>query len=406
MSAIQILATIVAAAPVGIAVCAYAVYPAVLWLIASRRSTPSYSPQPMVWPYVTVTVPVYNAAGSIRATIEHLLDLDYPRDRLQILVISDASDDDTDDIVRSFAERGVELLRLPERRGKTVAENAALSAALGEILVNVDSTILIPRDSLKNLVRVFEDPEIGVASGRDVSKGDAERRGTHAESGYVGYEMWIRDLETKVGSIVGASGCFYASRRTIHEAALPPALSWDFASALNARAQGYRSVSVPDATCIVPRATEIRTELRRKVRTMARGLGTLFYYRELMNPARHGSFALMLITHKALRWLPYLLAPFAYVALWILAIESDLARLVLGLTSAGIIAGVVGIRWRRARLPKAIALSGFVVAVFCAGFLAWVAAFRQTQLATWEPTPRPPVKPDANPDRLQAQLSV
>lgn len=406
MSAIQILATIVAAAPVAIALCAYVVYPATLWLIASRRSTPSYSPQPMVWPYVTVTVPVYNAAASIRATLDHLLDLDYPRDRLQILVISDASDDDTDDIVRSFAERGIELLRLPERRGKTVAENAALSASLGEILVNVDSTILIPRDSLKNLVRVFEDPAIGVASGRDVSKGDAARQGTHAESGYVGYEMCIRDLETKVGSIVGASGCFYASRRTIHAEALPPALSWDFASALNARAQGYRSVSVPDATCIVPRATEIRTELKRKVRTMARGLGTLFYYRKLMNPFAHGSFAIMLITHKLLRWLPYLLAPLAYVALVVLAVESDVARVVLGLTSAGIAAGIVGIRWRSTRLPKPIALAGFVVAVFSAGFLAWMAAFRQAQLATWDPTPRPPVKADPGPERLQAQLSL
>jgi glycosyltransferase involved in cell wall biosynthesis len=355
---------------------------------------------------VTITVPVYNAAASIRATLDQLLNVDYPRERLQILVISDASSDGTDDIVRSFAGRGVELLRLPERRGKTVAENASLAVARGDILVNVDSTILIPSHSLKNLVRVFEDPSIGVASGRDVSVGESQNNGTHAESGYVGYEMWIRDLETKVGSIVGASGCFYASRRSVHATSLPPALSWDFASALKARLQGYRSVSVADATCVVPRASEVRAELNRKVRTMARGLGTLFYYRELMNPLRHGGFAIMLLMHKLLRWLPYLLAPFAYAALVGLAFWGGASLWLLVVVSAGIAVGVVGIRWRRTRPPKPIALAGFVVAVFAAGFLAWVAALRQAQLATWEPTSRPRVASDRNSTDLKPQPSV
>lgn len=383
---------IAAAIPVVIALYAYAVYPVILWLVATRPRNPVYRSEIAVWPHVTVTVPVYNAAASIRATLECLLSLDYPRDKLQILVISDASNDGTDEIVRSFGEHSVELLRLPERRGKTVAENAALSAARGEILVNVDSTILVPTGSLKRLVSAFEDPTVGVASGRDVSVGDSDKEGTQAESGYVGYEMWIRDLETRVGSIVGASGCFYGSRRCIHAEQLPPGLSWDFASALNARTQGYRSVSVRDATCIVPRASEIRTELRRKVRTMARGLSTLFYYRELMNPFRYGSFALMLISHKLLRWVPYLLAPLAYAALCLLAVQSVIARVVLGVVSAGLIAGFIGMRRRNAGLPKVIALAGFIVAVFSAGFLAWLAALRQTQLATWEPTPRPEVQ--------------
>jgi glycosyltransferase involved in cell wall biosynthesis len=329
--------------------------------------------------------------GAAHADGDRLLELDYPGDKLQILVISDASNDGTDEIVRALADRGVELLRMPERRGKTVAENAALSAARGEILVNVDSTILVPRDSLKRLVRVFDDPTIGVASGRDVSMGDSDREGTPAESGYVGYEMWVRDLETRIGSIVGASGCFYGSRRCIHARALPAGLSWDFASALNARSQGYRSVSVSDATCGVPRAAQIRTELNRKVRTMARGLSTLFYYRELMNPFEYGSFAFMLISHKLLRWIPYLLAPIAYAALCFLAIESVGARVVLGMVSAGLLAGFVGIRRANADLPKPLALAGFIVAVFSAGFLAWWAALRQSQMATWEPTPRPEI---------------
>jgi glycosyltransferase involved in cell wall biosynthesis len=386
------LAAFFAAAPLIIAIYAYVGYPLILWIVASIRPRGNSARNTAAWPSVTITLPVYNARSSIASTLGSLLELDYPRDRLQILVLSDASTDGTDDVVRAFADRGVELLRIPERRGKTAAENAALSASRGEILVNVDSTILIPAESLKKLVRVFDDPTIGVASGRDVSVGAIENQGTIAESGYVGYEMWVRDLETRVGSIVGASGCFYGSRRYVHGRPLPPGLSWDFAAALVARKQGYRSVSVPEAVCIVPRSAQIRSELRRKVRTMARGLSTLFYHRALMNPLKYGGFALMLISHKLLRWLPYLLAPVALAALCILAVESVSARVLLGIISAGLVAGIIGIRRRDSTPARPIALAAFVVAVFSAGFLAWWEALRRAQLATWEPTPRPGIQ--------------
>ncbi|HJQ10591.1 MAG TPA: glycosyltransferase [Gemmatimonadaceae bacterium] len=387
----SVFLSIIAVLPLVIAAYAYVVYPAVLWTISRIHGKARPTPRITSWPKVTVTVPVYNSELSIRATLEHLLEVDYDRDKLQILVISDASTDRTDEIVREYGTRGVELLRLPERRGKTAAENAALAASRGEILVNVDSTILVPRNSLKKLVRVFDDPTIGVASGRDVSKG-AGGDSTLTESRYVGYEMHVRDLESRVGSIVGASGCFYASRRSVHALPLPPGLSWDFAAALKARIQGLRSVSVQDATCIVPRAAQIRTELTRKSRTMARGLSTLFHYRALMNPFEHGGFALMLISHKLLRWLPYLLLPFAFAALCLLATENSQARIAVAAVTTFVIVGYAAIRQRNAKLSRPFALAGFVVAVFSAGFLAWLTAVRQTQLATWEPTPRPEIQ--------------
>jgi cellulose synthase/poly-beta-1,6-N-acetylglucosamine synthase-like glycosyltransferase len=383
------LVSILAAAPLVIGLYAYVGYPVILWVVAGVRPRASSARHSAEWPSVTITVPVYNARSSIGATLEALVRLDYPRDRFQLLVVSDASTDGTDDVVRKFADRGVELLRLPERRGKTAAENAAVAASRGEILVNVDSTILVPAESLKRLVRVFDDPTIGVASGRDVSVGDAVNKGTHAESRYVGYEMWVRDLETRVGSIVGASGCFYGSRRHVHGRPLPIGLSWDFAAALVARIQGYRSVSVPSAVCMVPRSAQIRTELSRKARTMARGLSTLFYHRALMNPLRYGGFAVMLISHKLLRWLPYLLAPIAYIALCILAVENVNARALLAVLTIGLLVGAASIKQRDSIRARPIAFAGFVVAVFSAGFLAWCTAIRQTQMATWEPTQRP-----------------
>ena len=156
-----------AAAPLVIAVYAYFGYPAVLWLIAAVKRK-SGQQSGAGWPSVTITVPVYNAAGNIRGTLERLLEVDYPREKMQVLVLSDASNDGTDEIVKEYSSRGVELLRLPVRKGKTTAENAAVAVARGELIVNVDGTVLVPRESLKPLVRVFDDPTIGVdgAGGR------------------------------------------------------------------------------------------------------------------------------------------------------------------------------------------------------------------------------------------------
>jgi cellulose synthase/poly-beta-1,6-N-acetylglucosamine synthase-like glycosyltransferase len=375
------------AAPVVIAVYAYAVYPIILMIVAAAKPARRSAANGSHWPSVTITVPVYNAISSIRTTLERLLTLDYPREKLQLLVISDASNDGTDDVVAEFRNRGVELLRMDARYGKTTAENVAVSHSRGEIIVNVDGSVLVPEGSLKPLVRVFDDPTIGVASSRDVSVGDVNHS-VGAESSYVGYEMWIRDLETRTGSIVGASGCFYAIRRSVHERPLPGDLSWDFASALVARTQGYRSVSVPAAVCIVPRTAQLRIEMTRKVRTMARGLKTLFYCRALMNPFRYGWFSFMLVSHKLLRWLPYLLAPVALLALASLALHSDTARVALGAITIGLLFGCVGIIRPAATIFRPVAVAGFVVAAFSAGLMAWRDALGRTQMATWEPTPR------------------
>jgi glycosyltransferase involved in cell wall biosynthesis len=387
------IAVTLATAPVVIAAYAYLFYPCVLWVVGRLRPRAVALKPGAEWRAVTITVPVYNAASSIRKTLMHLLEVDYPRDRLQLLVLSDASNDGTDDIVREFAGAGVELLRAPSRQGKTAAENAAVAVVRGEIIVNVDATITIPAESLKHLVRVFDDPTVGVASGRDLSMGAGDRSATKAESGYTSYEMRLRDLETGAGSIVGASGCFYGIRRCIRGRPLPSGLSWDFASTLVARQQGYRSVSVADAVCFVPRVVDVQIELRRKSRTMARGLSTLFHFAELMNPLRYGGFALMLLSHKLLRWLPFLLAPAAILALVFLATRSNVAAVVLAIVGLGLLSGVAAIVHRGAVVFKPVALAGFTVAATAAGFLAWIDAIKGTRITTWDPTPRPSASP-------------
>jgi cellulose synthase/poly-beta-1,6-N-acetylglucosamine synthase-like glycosyltransferase len=383
------VATSLVLAPGALFVYAYAGYPVVLWAVS--RKTPRPSVPSTELPTVTLTVPVYNEERNIRAKLDDLLQLDYPADRLHILVISDASTDATDDIVREYAGRGVELLRLPARRGKTAAENAAGTRIRGAIVVNSDATVRLPQDALRALVRAFDDPTVGVASGRDVSVGDRRRQGNRGESQYVGYEMWVRGLETRLGSIVGASGCFYGIRASIYDASFPEHLSRDFASALMARSHGFRAVSVDDALCYVPRAGSLEAEFRRKIRTMARGLETLWHWRRMLNPVSYGSFAFMLFSHKLCRWLVYLGLPFAAAGLIMLASRSIAGAAMLGAAAVGTALGCVALRKgpETLRVGRAGALLGFAVASTFAGVLAWVTVLRRRQNAVWEPTRRP-----------------
>jgi cellulose synthase/poly-beta-1,6-N-acetylglucosamine synthase-like glycosyltransferase len=368
----------------------YFLYPLILWLVSRVRPAARQWEDPPEWPRISVALPAYNEARSIRCTLENLLATDYPADRRQILVVSDASTDETDDIVREFAGQGVELLRMPERSGKTAAENAATLRLTGEIIVNTDATIRILPDSLKPLIRVFQDPAVGVASGRDLSVGDIAAEANKGESGYVGYEMWVRALETRCGGIVGASGCYYAIRHHLQTTLFPAALSRDFASALISREHGLRAVSVDEAVCLVPRAISLNAEFRRKVRTMARGLETLWYKRQLMNPFRYGGFALRLISHKLARWLVFLAMPGLLLGLGLLASHSWIALGVLVVALLGCLAGalVMQISDRR-RVSRALAFLGFGFAACVAGILAWSKALRGERNPIWEPTRRP-----------------
>ncbi len=367
----------------------YLLYPLLLRLLASVRPARREYPQPEEWPAISITVPVYNEDSVIRSTLESLLQLEYPEDRRQILIVSDASTDRTDKIVAEYAERGIELIRLPSRQGKTAAENAARSALRGEIVVNTDATIRIHPKALKPLIAAFSDPAVGVASGRDVSVAHVGDDSNVGESGYVGYEMRVRALETGIWGIVGASGCFYAIRSELHKKVIPAALSRDFAAALNAREAGYRAVSVDEAVCFVPRTQSLRREYRRKVRTIARGIETLIYKRRLLSPFRFGLFAWMLFSHKLCRWLVPCAGLLAVMSLAILAATQMWAGVLLAVVAVGSALGLIGWSWPPAgNPPRLFAIPAFGLIGNLAVLHAWTNVLRREFTPTWEPTRR------------------
>jgi cellulose synthase/poly-beta-1,6-N-acetylglucosamine synthase-like glycosyltransferase len=190
----------------------------------------------------------------------------------------------------------VTFIAMEGRRGKAQALNAGLSVATGDIVVFTDASILLEPDSLRCIVRRFRDERIGCVSGSDrISDGGGEGI-------YGRYELFLRDLESAVHSIVGASGSFYAQRRRI---CLPflEGMAPDFLSALTAVESGYRAVSEPTACGQMASAKKAKDEFRRKERTVIRGMTTLYYKKNLLNPFRFGLFSLSLWSHKVIRWL-------------------------------------------------------------------------------------------------------
>ena len=315
-----------------------------------------------------------------------------------MVVVSDGSTDRTDQVVSAFPPDRVTLLRLPQRVGKTSAESEAADLLQGRLVVNTDATTRIPAGSLKPLLRAFGDPSVGLASGRDVSVDAADldsasesnlSGSTRGESGYVGYEMWLRSLETRAHSIVGASGCFYALRRELFDVTLPGSLSRDFASALVTAERGFRAVSVPEAVALVPRARELRVEYRRKVRTMVRGLQTLWFKRRLLSPLRDPLFSFSLMSHKLLRWMCFLVAPLLPAGLAILAFKVWWAAWLFGAGAAIVLVGAWAFyRQGKGALPRLLGGLAFLTSSVLAGLVAWTKALSGERHATWNPTRR------------------
>lgn len=383
------LAWALAGLPLILAAYAYIAYPIVLWLLSRSRQPDATAPPPGTPPMVTVVLPAYNEAAQIGGAIEAILAQTYPAERRQLLVLSDASTDGTDDIVRGYAKAGVELLRLPARSGKTAAENAAAGLIRGDIVVNTDASVRLHPNAIAQLVDAMADPRVGVASTRDISVTQS-RSANAAEAGYVGYEMRVRALETRAGGIVGASGSGYAIRAVLHRAPVRADLSRDFSAAMTAWRAGFRAVSVDSALCFVPRTASLSHEYRRKVRTITRGMETLYFNRDLLNPARHAAFAWKLFSHKVCRWCVPLSVMPATIGVALLALRYPWAWSVLAMEVAVLLGTVLATRWPDSRpLPSWAPprILGSLTGNLAVLHAAW-RFVRGRRDYTWEPTRR------------------
>lgn len=247
-------------------------------------------------PSVSLLIPAHNEGATIEAKIRNTLSLDYPREKLEVIVISDGSTDSTNSIVSGYRGEGVSFIELESRGGKARALNSGLAIAKGEIIVFSDASILLEPKALREIVCGFLDESTGCISGEDhiLEPG--------GEGLYGRYELYLRNLESAVYSIVGASGSFYAQRRNLCQP-FREGMAPDFLSVLATVEMGYRAITEPSAIGHMTSSKKIKDEFRRKERTILRGITTLSHKRNLLNPFRYGIFSFSLFSHKVMRWL-------------------------------------------------------------------------------------------------------
>lgn len=256
-------------------------------------------------PNVTLIVAAYNEENNIGGKIENILSLDYPKPKLEVLIASDGSTDHTEQIVRSYANKGIKLLALP-RQGKQATLNDAVSFAHGDILVFSDANNTFALDAIRALVRPFADPEVGGVAGNQTYLREAvEGASSDAECRYWSFDQMLKHYQSEAGNVTSATGSIYAIWCPLFRK-VPPGVPDDFYISSNVVAQGSRLVYARKAICYEPVTRSCDKEFNRKVRIITQGLYSVLLMRELLNPLRYGFYSLQLFSHKFLRRLMYL----------------------------------------------------------------------------------------------------
>jgi cellulose synthase/poly-beta-1,6-N-acetylglucosamine synthase-like glycosyltransferase len=366
----------------------YVGYPLLVWLVARIR--PRGVRRAESTPSVSVVITAYNEERDLAAKLENTLAIDYPRDLLEIIVASDCSSDRTDEIARSFAARGVRLHRQAERLGKTAAQNAAVELARGEIILFSDATTIYRPDVLRVIVPNFADVTVGCVAGRLVYVDPQSTSVGRGARSYWGYETFIKRQESRACSLIGASGCLYAVRRSAYRPLYHEACS-DFIIATKMVEQGLRAVYEPDAVSVETTNERADKELKMRVRVIAQTYADLWRHRAMMNPLRAGFYAVELVSHKVMRYaVPIFLAAafFASAALaprsWLYAAAFAAQLLFYLAAAASFLVERAGVR-----CPRPLALPAYFVLANAAAVVAFVKFLRGERYARWEPIREP-----------------
>ena len=291
----------------------YFLYPLILKLIPVRKKIEGILLEDATQPRLSLIITAHNEEARIQEKLENTLKIDYPSQLLEVIVASDCSSDNTDNIVESYADKDIRLVRADERKGKEYAQLCAIKASSGDILVFSDVATKIPADAFRLLANYFSDNRIGAVSSEDqFISNDGKVVG---EGAYVKYEMWLRRQESARAGLVGLSGSFFAARREVCK-------EWDiycpsdFNTGLNCAKTGLVAITCPDVVGIYKDVKDPGLEYRRKMRTVIRGITAIVRHPEVLNPFSMGLFAFQVWSHKIMRWgVPWFMLAFAIITL-------------------------------------------------------------------------------------------
>jgi cellulose synthase/poly-beta-1,6-N-acetylglucosamine synthase-like glycosyltransferase len=270
-----------------------------------------------VYPHVTFLITAYNEEHSIAAKLKNTLHLDYPGEKLEVIIASDGSTDSTDTVVKQFHDQGVILNRVEGRVGKTETQNQTVAKATGDIIIFSDATTSYRKDAIKRVVRNYADPQVGAVSGRYEyinPTGAAVGLGTVL---FWKYENLIKRLQTRIQTITGCCGCIYSVRRDLYEP-LPRDIISDLVEPLKILEKGFRISFEPEAVAYEETTETSKEEFGMRVRVISRGMNGLWYMRNLFNPFKYGFISFQLFSHKVLRWMIPFMLPLLLVSNFLL----------------------------------------------------------------------------------------
>lgn len=368
----------------GLLVYVYAGYPALTWLAGKVLRREIARTEGEFLPTVTVVTVAYNEVREIARTIANKLAQDYPAEKLAVIVVSDGSQDGTDDAISALADPRVHLLRQEPRQGKTSGVNLAVRHARGEILVFADANSFYAPDAVRRLVEPLADPAVGYVTGRMVYRAPDGSLTGEGCSTYMRYENRLRGWETRLGSIVGVDGGVDAMRRLAYAPMRSDQLP-DFVQPLTMIERGQRVVYQPQALLYEDALANSRDEFQMRVRVALRAWWALKDKAALLNPFRHGVFAWQLWSHKVLR---YLGPVFQFV---VLAVNVALARKSTFWTAALVAQGLFYVAAiyrhldRRRALPGLVNLAYYLCVINLASGAALLQFLGGRKKVTWTP---------------------
>lgn len=361
----------------------YAGYPVLVYVVSLL--SPKIVKKAEIEPYVTVLITAFNEEAAIRSKIENTLLIDYPADKLEILIASDGSTDHTDEIVKEFKDRGVKLFRQEGRVGKTATQNKAVEIATGEIILFSDATTMYNADVFSTLLPNFADESVGCVAGRLVYVDDASTTVGKGARRYWGYETFLKTAESRACSLIGASGCLYAVRKSAYEPLYPEACS-DFLICTSVYRKGMRSVFAPDAVCFEETNDHADDELKMRVRVISQTFTDLWRNRDMLNPFRSGFFSIQLISHKLLRYAVPVILLILLISNFTLAGSRPFYFLTLVLQLAFYLLAAAGwVMVRAGKHPNLLAMPLYFVLANLASVVAFYKFMRGETYARWEP---------------------
>lgn len=262
-------------------------------------------------PHVTFLICAYNEQDVVAGKMENTLKLDYPKDKLHILWVTDGSTDDTNRRLQTYPD--VEVVYSPERRGKTAALNHGISLIKTELTVMTDANTMVNREAIREMVRCFQDPQVGCVAGekRVMARHDGQAA-AEGEGLYWRYESTLKRLDSELYSTMGAAGELNAIRTPLYRPMPENALLDDFVMSMRMVDEGYLIAYAPNAYAMEYGSADLAEESKRKRRIAAGGLQSSWWLRRMMNPFRRFTVAFQFVSHRVLRWS---ITPFALVAL-------------------------------------------------------------------------------------------